>query len=116
MNYQQTSAPSTPKVSPVRKKILRSTSTKAKSRRGVCRFCGCTESRPCVLGYAPNALHSTLEDDDFRDLAITCSWWTGTVCNKATCVETYEALQDQIAKALLASYRAQQKRDRRSAS
>jgi hypothetical protein len=97
---------------------MATTSTKAKPRRGVCRFCGCTESRACVLGYAPNALYSALEDDDFRDLAITCSWWTDdqTVCNKATCVETYEALLDQIAKALLAGYRAQQKRDRRSAS
>lgn len=48
--------------------------------RGVCRVCGCTEARACVL--APE-LH-----EGFGDGPVTCSWIDpdGTLCSNPACV------------------------------
>lgn len=86
--------------------------SKTKPRKGVCQFCGCTEHRACVLAYGTSAFFIARSDGDLRDVAVTCSWWNEeeTVCNKASCVEAFEAWQEDIARKLLIKYRAQQKR------
>jgi hypothetical protein len=68
----QTSAPSTPKVSPPEKKSL----------TGVCIYCGCTEDRPCAVPSGQ------------RDY-VAC-WWQNdsrTVCSAPLC--TVRWMQDE---------------------
>lgn len=52
----------------------------AKVKRGVCRYCGCTDAGGCVLGA-----------DLLDDTPITCSWLDKehTVCSKPSCAKAH---------------------------
>ena len=60
---------------------------------GVCKFCGCTESTPCLI---PS---SYITDPDFRVAGnvVPCSWLLDDVCTAPACVEKAYAEAPSIA-------------------
>lgn len=52
---------------------------------GRCRFCGCTEDRPCGVMVFPGP--------EFPSTAITCEWADEeqTVCSNLACLERWNA-------------------------
>jgi hypothetical protein len=62
-------------------------------RSGVCKFCGCTNAKGCVLGYYSHAgtAGQLISEQTMLSHPIMCSWFNveRTVCTKASCVENY---------------------------
>ncbi|HZW05359.1 MAG TPA: hypothetical protein VFF58_00495 [Candidatus Nitrosotalea sp.] len=54
-----------------------------------CRFCQCTEEKPCIIAMAVNpdgTVRLARNDQEVFDL-LPCSWYIPGVCNAPFCIE-----------------------------
>lgn len=51
---------------------------------GQCRYCGCTDERPCAIAIPPDELGN-------EPVVARCSWWDGeqTVCSRLSCIQRH---------------------------
>lgn len=61
---------------------------------GVCRVCGCTDERPCVIDPDPDDLVDAV---DFWEGATMCSWIKPDLCSRCGTPDDEDEEQDDAA-------------------
>jgi hypothetical protein len=66
---------------------MRVAKLKLRTKKGTCRYCGCTETNACRIR------------DFLDDMIVGCSWFTGdqTVCTNPKCISAHRKAKRETA-------------------